>query len=253
MKRESSRILAFVSVAASVALLLAAFATIWLAPRAASPAAAQNDTDKPSQITVRGSGSVTAKPDSLVMSVGANVQDTTIKAAQDKVAAIVTRMTERLKAAGIEDKDFRTSQYSVETVMDFGSNPKEGALQQVIGFRVVNMLEITFRDPALAPQVLDEMVSAGANSIYSGGYTFADYASLQKQAYDKALKDAQDRASRLASLSGLTLGKIVSVSESGVTPLIGVYDKVGLGGASGPIYPGQSNVGIDLVVTYEAK
>jgi uncharacterized protein YggE len=112
MKRDSSRVLAFVSIAASVALILTAFTALWLAPRAASPASAQNETDKPSQITVRGSGSVTAKPDSLVMNVGVNIQDTTIKAAQDKVAAIVTRMTERLKAAGLEDKDFRTSQYS---------------------------------------------------------------------------------------------------------------------------------------------
>jgi uncharacterized protein YggE len=256
MKREGNRALAFVSVAASSALVLAAFTAVWLAPREAAPASAQNDTDKPSHITVRGNGSVTAKPDSLIMSVGVNLQESTIKAAQEKVSAAITAMTERLKAAGLEDKDFRTSQYTVETVMDFSTSPtgpKEGTPQQISGFRVINMLEITFRDPAIAPEVLDELVAAGANTIYSGGYTFSDYAGIQKQAYDKALQDAQDRASRLASLSGLTLGKVISISESGVTPLTGVYDKVGLGGASGPIFPGQSTVGVDLIVTYEAK
>jgi uncharacterized protein len=253
MKRESSRALAFVSVAASVALIMAAFTAVWLTPREAAPAAAQNtgDATKPSQITVRGSGSISAKPSNLVMTVGANVQETTVKAAQDKVAAIITAMQERLQAAGVSENDYRTSQYSVETVMDFAG--KEGAPGRVTGFRVINMLEITFRDPSKAPAVLDALVSAGANTIYSGGYTFADYAGLQKQAYDKALKDAQDRAGRLASLSGLALGKIVSVSESGTTPLVGgAYEKGGLGGG-GPIFPGTGNVSIDLVVTYEAK
>jgi uncharacterized protein len=252
MKRESSRALAFVSVAASVALILAAFTAVWLAPREAAPAAAQNtgDATKPSQITVRGNGSISAKPSNLIMTVGANVQETTVKAAQDRVAAIIAAMQERLKAAGISENDYRTSQYSVETVTDFSG--KDGTPGKITGFRVINMLEITFRDPSKAAGVLDALTTAGANTIYSGGYTFADYNSLQKQAYEKALQDAQDRASRLASLSGLTLGKISSVSESGATPLVGAYEKAGLGGG-GPIFPGTGNVSIDLVVTYEAK
>ena len=260
MEKRGNRVLALASVMLSVGLLFAAFAVVWLTPRDASPAGAQQSGDnasKPSQITVRGSGSISAKPDTLIMNVGTTIQDTTVKAAQDKVASTITAMSDKLKAAGIEDKNYRTVQFNVEPVMDYGTPDRGGAtgLPKLTGFRVTSIIEITFNDPARAPQVLDDLVAAGANTVYNVGYTFADPAQLAKQAYDEAVKDAQSRAERLAGLSNMTLGKVVSVTEASAnTPTFG-YDVGGKGAAGGAqiIYPGQQNVGVDVIVTYEAS
>src|SRR5687767_10156399 len=126
MKADNNRLLAGISIVASTALVLAAFSVVWLSPREASTAQAQADSNKPSQITVRGTGSVSVKPDTIVMNVGVSIQESTVKAAQDKVSAAIDAIEARLKAAGIAENDYRTSQYNVEPVVDY-NNTEKGA------------------------------------------------------------------------------------------------------------------------------
>ena len=259
MKENSNgKLFAGISLAVSALMVFGAFTLVWLAPRDAAPAAAQDRQEqvKVSEITVRGSGTVNAKPDALVVNVGASMQADTVKEAQAQVSAVIDAMTAKIKEAGVEEKDYRTVQYNVEPVMDYGTGSEKGGapLPKLIGFRVVNMMEVTFRDPAKAPEVLDELVSAGANTVYNVGYTFSNPDRLSNEAYDKAVKDAEARAARLAGLSQMELGKVVSVTEASANTYGPVFDKgTGYGGgAAGPFYPGQQSVTVDVIVTYEA-
>jgi uncharacterized protein YggE len=249
MKTRDNRLAVFASVALSALFIMGAFLAMWLVPRNATPAAAQTDTVKPSQITVVGIGSVNATPDILKITIGVSAQETTVKAAQTKVESAISAIRDRLAQAGISDKDYKTAVYSVEPVMDF-SNSKDGASGTLNGFRVVNMLEITFRAPADAPAVIDSLVDAGANQVYGTYFSFSDPNALSKQAYDAAIKDAQSRAEEIARLSNMTLGKVVSVSESATGPYP-YYAKEGMGGGGGFV-PGQQMVQTSLTVTYEA-
>ena len=264
--KATNKFLALGSVALSTALLLAAFAVIWLMPREAAPAGAQDNqatstptaaaqagAEKPGTITVRGTGSVNAKPDTLVVNVGANIQADTLKEAQAQVNTIMDAITAQLKAAGVDEKDYRTIQYSVEPVLDYGDGKNQPSLN---GFRVVSMIEVTLRDLTKAPEILDALTTAGANSIYNSGFAIADPAGLYQQAYEKAVADAEMRAQRLADMSGQKLGKLVSISEGSAHTSGPVYDKGGAGmGAGGgvAIYPGQQAVSADVVLTYEAS
>lgn len=269
---SNNRMLAISSLTLSALAVVGVFALMWLAaPRGVSPAAAQSaedtptaiptatqqaSSDKPSTITVRGSGIVTARPDTLVMNVGVVAQENTVKAAQDKASAVMDAIAAKLKAAGIEEKDYRTVQYSVDPVMDFGDGSKgPQPTPRISGFRVSNMLEITFHDPSAAPALLDSLVEAGANTIYNSGYTFSNPADLYKQAYDKAVADAGVRAERLAGLSNLKLGRIVSITEGSANVPGPVYptDMAKGGAGAGPVFPGQQSVQADLIVTYEAR
>ena len=253
MKSENSRLLAGISIMASTALVLAAFSVVWLSPREASTAKAQADSAKPSQITVRGTGSISIKPDTLIMTVGVSIQDSTVKAAQAKVTSAIDAIEAKIKASGVAQKDYKTVQYNVEPVMDYGSPEKGGAgAPKLIGFRVVNMLEVTLRDTARAPELLDELTSAGVNTIYNISYTFADADSLSKQAYDLAVRDAAERATRLAGLSNMTLGGIISVTEASANQPGILYGDMGKGAGGGGVFPGQQNIQIDVIVSYEA-
>ena len=253
MKSDNSRLLAGISIMASTALVLAAFSVVWLSPRDASTAKAQ-DGAKPSQITVRGTGSISVKPDTLVMTVGASIQDNTVKAAQAQVTTVMDAIVAKLKAAGVAEKDYKTVQYNVEPVMDYGSNPEKGGAgaPKLVGFRVVNMLEVTLRDTSKAPDLLDELTSAGVNTIYNISYTFADADALSRQAYDQAVRDAGERAARLAGLSNMNLGRIISVTEPSANQPGILYGDMGKGAAGGGVFPGQQNIQIDVIVSYEA-
>ncbi len=263
--KASNKFLALGSVALSTALLLAAFAVIWLMPREAAPAGAQDNQATPTQtvgtkteagqpgtVTVRGTGSVNAKPDMLVVNVGASIQADTVKDAQAQVKTIMDAIVAELKAAGVDEKDYRTVQYSVEPVLDYADGKTQPKLN---GFRVVSMIEATLRDLDKAPEVLDALTTAGANNIYNSNFAIADPAALYQQAYEKAVADAEMRAQRLADMSGQKLGKIVSVSEGSTSFAGPMYDRGGAGMAAGggvAIYPGQQAVSVDVVVTYEA-
>jgi len=216
------------------------------------PAAQADMSTTPVPITVRGIGKISVKPDTIIMNVGASAQEATVKEAQTKVTQVIDAMAARLKANGVSDADYRTAQYNVEPIMDYGGKEGTNAQPRLIGFRVTNILEITLRDTARASELLDALTTAGANTVYGISYTFADAEGLSRQAYNGALQDAQARAAKLAELSDLKLGKIVTISEASAASANPFYGKEGLGGGGAGIYPGQQQVQVDLLVTFEA-
>jgi uncharacterized protein YggE len=198
---------------------------------------------------VVGSGSITVKPDILKITIGVSAQEETVAAAQDRVDRVTTDMILKLQELGIDAKDYATSQYNVEPAMDY-NNPK-GPQGTVIGFRVTSMYEITFRDPGRAPAVIDTLTGVGANTIYGTYFTVSNVSEVSKQAYEGAMKDAQERAEKIAALSDLTLGKIVSVSEVSNTPYPMPLRSEGMGGVGGLVAV-QQTITTSLIVTYEA-
>jgi uncharacterized protein YggE len=242
------------SVALSALLILGAFTLAWLLVRDAAPAAAQSTSSNPSQITVVGTGSVNAIPDTVKITVGVSDQESTVAAAQSKVDSGVAAITAKLKEAGISDKDYRTVQYTIDPVMDYNNNgvkgPSNGSLT---GFNVTNMIEITLHDTSKAAPLLDSLVSAGANSAYGVYFTVSNPSTYEQQAYAQAMQDANSRAQTLAALSNLTLGKIVSVSENGASMPIPLAGKAAGMGGGAVLNPGQQMVQTTLVVTYEAS
>ena len=249
--RDNNRLWAFAGVALSTLVVLGALLVVWLMPRDPSPASAQNTQDaaRPSTITVVGTGSVAVKPDVLRMTVGVSSQEDTVLDAQANVDSALAAIYVKLQEAGIAETDYKTAQYTVEPVMNY--NDPKNSQGVLTGFRVVHMIEITFRDIDGAPAIVDGLVKAGANTIYGTSFGFNDAESMGERAHEEAVKDAQKRAERLAALSNMTLGKIVSVSEqsNGTFP---VYNKdMGLGGGGG-FAPGTQSIQTSLVVTYEA-
>ena len=250
--RDNNRLWAFAGVALSTLVVLGALLVVWLMPRDPSPASAQNTQDaaRPSTITVVGTGSVAVKPDVLRMTVGVSSQEDTVLDAQANVDSALAAIYVKLQEAGIAETDYKTAQYTVEPVMNY--NDPKNSQGVLTGFRVVHMIEITFRDIDGAPAIVDGLVKAGANTIYGTSFGFNDAESMGERAHEEAVKDAQKRAERLAALSNMTLGKIVSVSEqsNGAFP---VYAKEqGLGGGGGGFAPGTQSITTGVVVTYEA-
>jgi uncharacterized protein len=252
MKSTGNRTLAIVSVALSALLILGAFTVVWLVPRDAAPAAAQSASGNPSQITVVGTGSVSVTPDTVKITVGVSDQESTVAAAQSKVDGGVAAITAKLKAVGIDAKDYRTVQYSIEPVMDYNGSVK-GESAPLMGFNVTNMIEITLHDVTRAGPLLDSLVGVGANSVYGVNYSVSDASTFQQQAYNQAMQDANSRAQKIAALSNLTLGKIVSISENGASTPITFDSKPSGLGAGAIVAPGQQNVTSTLIVIYEAS
>jgi uncharacterized protein len=234
-------------------LVLAILATVGLAAAAlsacdSSSGPASNPTANTRQVTVVGSGQVQGAPDTLTV-------NTSIEAAAPDVSAAMNQASERQAAVikaladgGIDRKDIHTTQVNLQPQYASG----DGAA--IVGYRATNSIDVKIRKLDSASQTLALIVSTGgdASRINSVNYTIEDDSQLVKDARTRAFNDAKDRATQYAQLSGLHLGKVMSISESGAspppTPLPGPR---GAEVAAVPLEPGQQTVKFSVTVVWE--
>lgn len=210
----------------------------------------------PRTITVVGAGKVFLTPDIAKITVGAEATAPTVSDAKSQVDVQIKAILNALKELGIEDKDIQTSNYSIY----FDRNASivkypEAMPEAQSGYNVSNTLQVTVRDISTVGDVLDAVIEAGANQVYGIHFTVSENALWEGQAREKAIADARTRAQELAKLSGVELGKVVSVSEViGGNTYYPVADRAayGMGGGS-DIAVGELEMSTQVQVIFEIK
>jgi len=165
-------------------------------------------------------------------------------------------MIDALKKAGIDEKDIRTTNFSIWRQDKY--DPLTGQPSGVKVYSVDNTVYVTVRKLDSLGSLLDTLVKAGANNINSIQFDVADKTAAIKQARDAAVQDAKTQAQELAAVAGVTLGEITSVSfyEATSSPVMDGFGKGGGGGAEAaavPIQPGQMTLTVTVSMTYEIK
>jgi uncharacterized protein YggE len=102
--------------------------------------------------------------------------------------------------------------------------------------------------------VLAVIVNTGgdATRINSVRYSIQDDSKLVKDARARAFQDAKDRAEQYAQLSGLKLGKVISISET-VPPPTPTPMPRGPMATNIPLEPGQQTVSFSVTVVWELR
>lgn len=202
-------------------------------------------------ITVVGTGKASGAPDVAHISVGVDTDSDSVQNAVEASKDKMTALLDALKAAGVADKDIRTTNYSVYTQQQ--PSP-DGRTILSVSYRVSNQVEVTVRDVSQLGDILDKAVAAGANNIYGVSFSVEDTSKLEADARAKAIEDAKARAASLAQLAGVEVGDVQSISEviGSVQPLYRT-DAVGMGGGGTPIQPGELSVDLSVQVTFAIK
>ena len=233
-------------------ILLAAVALSAYAPSgiAANPAAPQRT------LNVNGAGQVSLTPDIAYIYVGVHSENASASDAMTENNSRTQVMIEALKKAGIDEKDIRTTNFSIWQQDKY--DPLTGQPSGVKVYSVDNTVYVTVRKLDSLGSLLDTLVKAGANNINSIQFDVADKTAAIKQARDAAVQDAKTQAQELAAVAGVTLGEITSVSfyEATPSPVMDGFGKGGGGGAEAaavPIQPGQMTLTVTVSMTYEIK
>jgi len=233
-------------------ILLAAVALSACAPSgiAANPAASQRT------LNVTGAGQVSLTPDIAYIYVGVHSENASASDAMTENNSRTQVMIEALKKAGIDEKDIRTTNFSIWQQDKY--DPLTGQPSGVKVYSVDNTVYVTVRKLESLGSLLDTLVKAGANNINSIQFDVADKTAAIKQARDAAVQDAKTQAQELAAVAGVTLGEITSVSfyEATSSPVMDGFGKGGGGGAEAaavPIQPGQMTLTVTVSMTYEIK
>jgi len=204
-------------------------------------------------ITVVGSGKVSLVPDIARINVGAEARASTVAEAKAQVDQQIAAIVAALQELGVAEKDIQTSHYGIYFEREPFPGPvrEEGAAQEMQGaYHVSNMLEVTVRDVNQAGEVLDGVVEAGANQVYGVTFTVSDDSKWQSEARAMAVADAQARAEELATLAGIELGDVLTISEViGGSPVPMAFAERAMGGGGG-IAPGELEMSTQVQVTF---
>ena len=164
-------------------------------------------------ITVTGRGEVAAAPDMATITLGVTSQAKTAGEAMDETSAAVAAILKALEAAGIAPRDMQTSDLSLDPV--WSSRASNGAAPRIEGFTARNTLRVRVRDLDRLGGVLDDVLEVGANTFRGLSFGLQEPGPLTDQARTAAVADAQRKAALIAGAAGVTLGPVLSISESG--------------------------------------
>ena len=208
-------------------------------------------TTKTNMFQVVGEGKATAVPDTAMVSVGVTSKAQAVEDAQAKTNRLASKIIEDIKKLGIEEKNIKTVNYSVNPDYDYSRG------QTITGYTVNQTLEIKVKPIEKVNRVIDTATLDGANLIQGASFVFGD--ELQKKLEDEARKQAVDnaraKAESLANAAGIRLGKIIDVSESNQAVPILLRGDLAVGGVKETpptnITPGENSVNITVTLSYE--
>jgi uncharacterized protein YggE len=197
------------------------------------------------RISVSGTGTVSAFPDQAQISFTVQTRDASAANAVSEGAAIMDRVLAGLAEVEIGKDMITTSGYSLNPIYnrtDYyckeGYCPTPTTTGVIIGYEVVQSLQVTIADITSVGRVLDKIVQAGVNQIDWIGFSFKDqlYNNLRAQAYQKAVQDAHGQAQAIVgALGGIIIG-VASASTNYWGPIY-AEEKRDVSGGTTPSVP----------------
>ena len=234
------------------ALLVAASAAGYLL---AAPARAE--TDQPSFIAVTGEAHISVPPDMAQIDAGVTSEAKTAREASDANNVAMGKVLLALKGAGIDEKDYQTSRLSLQPQ---NTVPKPGTPSTIVGYHASNRVTIRLHDVTKVANVIDALVSSGANDVGGVNFMVSQASKLLDDAREQAIADARRKAEIYAKASGVTLGAPLSITEGSgqwVNPTqqfrFGGKTAFSAVGAPVPIAQGEETLSISVAVTWAIK
>lgn len=212
-------------------------------------------------ISVSAEGKIKAVPDLATVSIGVMSQGATAAAVKDSNNGKINKIIDFIKAQGIPAEDITTSQFSFYPQQDW-----QNGKGTIIGYQSDQTVSVKVKGvdktQDVLEKVLDGAVNNGANQIQGVSFSFEKPEDVQQEARKQAIDNAKTKAQGLAQEAGLTLGKVVSISETNSamgSPVM--YNAVasGLGGGgmdksiAPNVEPGSQDITESMTVVFEVK
>ena len=229
-------------------------------------------------IVVSGTGEVQVKPDIARITLGVtNGGKEALGVAQEN-ARKTDALIKAVKAAGVADKDIRTTDYNIEPQYDSSPNSGGGLgglggggggfggsgtnQEKIIGYSARNRVVVTVRNIANTGKVIDAGIKAGGNVANGGnfgsagniGFDVSDSTAAQDAALQKAVADAIRKAKAVAKAAGaanLFLVSVQLVDSNSPQPFFRATTMARAGDAAfTPVQPGEQTVTATVSVRF---
>lgn len=226
----------------------------------------QSPGDYDATISVDGQAEVFAVPDIGQFSFSVNAEGDTAAVAQEASGTAINDILAYLREQGIEDKDIKTQNYNLypryrweERICPTSSYCPQGERVED-GFEVSQTVSVKVRETDNAGAVIAGVGERGATNISSLNFIIDDIEALKMEAREMAIKDAREKAERLADELGVDLKRVVSFYENDNKYYEPYYEArsfslesadIGFGGAELPV--GEESTTVEVNITYEIR
>ena len=162
-------------------------------------------------ISVSGEGSVLVSADHATVSLGITARNKDVQQAQQQANQAIASIRASLKENGIAEEDINTGMINIYANYDYSSEN-----EMISGYTANATLAIRLSDTALAGQVIDLAFAAGANTLEGISFYAEDTEAAKKEALEKAVADARQKAEILAAAMGMTISSVKTIQEGAV-------------------------------------
>ncbi len=187
------------------------------------------------KISVTGDAETTVSPDTAEVSMTVWTQETTAVLAQSNNAETMANVRTALKSKGVIDEDISTTYFQTDPVYqgyyvcpkDIPDCAKDEKVwdYKLVGYKTTHTLKVKTKKLDSVGGVIDAGTAAGVNDMGNVYFTLSDATEKQikEQLLIQAVTDAKSQAQKIATASGVTLLKPLSISESYYYPSTSSY------------------------------
>lgn len=205
-------------------------------------------------LAVEAGGEHRSRPDVMTITAGVVTTASSAREALAANSALAARLIDMVRSKGIEPRDARTSRLSVDPQLEDLSEEEEdrGRTPRILGYVATNQLELRLRDLSKAPDIIDALFAAGANSVEGPKFSLADPKPAERLARHAAVAAAREEADTYAEALNMRVSRVLRVSERGGFNMDdGEYIVVtGSRISRTPIEPGELTTRISVMIDY---
>lgn len=161
-------------------------------------------------IKVSGTASIESTPDIATVNVGVVVEDVDLEKAVNKVRKTLEETNKILKELKVESKDIKTTYYNVNPKYEWDEVKN---VNNIVGYKVMNQLEIRVRDIDNTGKIIDSLTSNGSNIVSGVTFSIEDEIELYNKALENAVEVAEKKALVLGKKYGITKVKPIRIEE----------------------------------------
>ena len=163
-------------------------------------------------IVVKGMGTVTVKPDLIVLTMDLQSADLQYERAMDHAAQQIDKLHAAVQLIGIDKNRMKTVNFSVNPQYENQRNENGTYVRSFMGYQVFHQLKLEIDlDTKLLGEVLGAIAGCGCDPALNIAFTVRDKETVSALLLEDAAKNARKKAEILARASGVSLGKLSAV------------------------------------------
>lgn len=199
-------------------------------------------------ITTSATGTATATPDIVTVTLGVTTRAANASAALDENNTRANDLINSLKERGIAAEDLQTSGLSINPT--YGEN-----FDTITGYEVSNQVRATLRDISRAGELIDAAARAAGDAIrvQSLAFSISEESEAMGQARADAVRNARTQADQMAEAAGVSVGDVRAISDVSVStpgPMFSRQESFAADSAV-PIEPGTQELTVTVSVAFD--